>query len=267
MAHRALLVGCGVLLLLELGVAFAAPLIASRDPLSHHPEARFMPPGSPSFPLGTDNHGRDLLSRVLFGARATFITAAVAVGVAAVCGITIGTVSAVSHHFIDAFLDTIVNVVLAFPLVIVVLLLVSTLGEGLFSLGLALGIGFTPLFARYFRLETRALLQQNFVLSAIAIGAGTLYIVRAHILVSLLPKVVIQIALNIVLIISVGTALSFLGFGATPPAADWGLMLRDARSYIHTAPWMALIPGGALLLTNVLFQVFAELLSRHLQPK
>lgn len=261
------LIICGSVILLIVLAAIGAPLLAPHNPLSHHPEARFMPPGTPHFPLGTDNHGRDILSRMLFGARTTLTTAFMAVTIAALSGMLIGMTAAIAHRVIDAGFELLINTLLAFPLVILALVLLSAIGSGTFSLGITLGIGFTPLFARYFRLQTRALLQQNFVRSAIAIGARRPYILMIHIVPNLLPQIVIQMALNIVLIISVGTALSFLGFGAVPPTADWGLMLRDARSFLHRAPWMALLPGGALLITNVLLQTFAELLARQLYQR
>ncbi len=259
-----MLIICGGALLALLLIALAAPLIAPHDPLLHHPQARFVPPGDPLFLLGTDNHGRDILSRLLFGARSTLITALLAVTIATMCGILLGCGAALAPPLVDTLLALLIDTLLAFPLVILSLILLSTVGGGILSVALALGIAFTPLFARHFRLETRALLQRHFVLAALAIGARRLYILWVHLLPNLLPKTVLQMALNMVLIISVATALSFLGFGAIPPAADWGLMLREARSYLHHAPWMALFPGGILLLTNLLFQISAEFLARRI---
>lgn len=245
------------LLLLEIAVALGAPLVAPHDPYRAYPEKRFHPPGS-SFPLGTDHLGRDVLSRIIFGGREMLFTLAIALAIAGMAGGGAGVVTAMLPATADGAVTLLLGIALAFPVILLATALIGVFGASLGSLGLILGVVFAPVVAHQARGLAHAVLARPYVDAVRSVGGGTWYIMARHVIPAIQTQMLHFMAIIAILMISIGSALSFLGLARRPPVADWGLMLRDARSYLLHAPWLALSPGIAIALTGVLLYGVAE---------
>ena len=252
-------IAVGAVLLL-CAAAIAAPLLAPADPLRQDLDRRFARPGSPGYPLGSDNLGRDLLSRVIWGARATLLTGLLAVAVALAVGTPIGLLAASRAGRPVAEIPMLcMDVLFAFPALLLAITATAMFGGGLLTTALSTGIIFVPVFARLTRAEMLSLLTEEFLLAARALGCSPLRILLRHILPNLTPILITQTALAFALSIAIAATLSFLGLGVQPPTPDWGLMLKDGRDFLFQAPWMALYPGLALLLTTFAFNALGDL--------
>ncbi len=245
--------------------AAAAPLLAPADPLLQNLPARFAPPGSPAYPLGADDFGRDVLSRIIYGARAALLVGLVSVGIALAIGLVIGLTAGLLEGPVDSALMLLMDAVLSFPTVLLAITVVSVFGYGLAQVMAAIGVIFSPLFARIIRAETLTLKHEPYVMSAYALGTPLRRIVAVHLLPNMLPKIVVQCTVAFALAIVIEASLSFLGLGAQPPQPSWGLMLRNARNYLFDAPWLAFYPGLAIGLTVFSFNLLGDLLNELLQ--
>ena len=263
---RILLLVSVVYLVGLLVVAIGAPHIAPADPRLQNIPARFAPPGTAGFLLGSDEFGRDVLSRILFGARSALLVGGVSVFLALGIGLVVGLTAGLAGKAVDSALMLLMDAVLSFPTVLLAITVVSVFGYGLPQVMTAIGVIFSPLFARIIRTETLALKQEPFVLSARALGTPLRRIITVHLLPNMLPKIVVQCTVTVALALVVEASLSFLGVGAQPPTPSWGLMLRNARNYLFDAPWLALYPGLAIGSTvfccNLLGDLLGELLQR-----
>jgi peptide/nickel transport system permease protein len=256
-----------VLFLMILGAAaLAAPLIAPRSPTDQDLDARFSPPGA-AYLLGSDDLGRDILSRIIYGARSALLVGIVSVGIAVSIGMTAGLVAGLAPTAVDAVVMLFMDGLLSFPTVLLAITVVSFLGYGLPQVMIAIGVIYSPTFARIVRAETLVIRTEEYVEASRALGTGWPVIVFRHIVPNLLGKVIVQAAVTFALAVVVEASLSYLGLGMQPPAASWGLMLKDARSFLIQAPWLAIYPGLALALTVLCFNVIGDTLSERLNPK
>jgi peptide/nickel transport system permease protein len=246
--------------------AAAAPLVAPHRPTDQHLSERLKPP-SRVYPLGTDNLGRDLLSRTLYGSRSALLVGIVSVAIASILGSLVGLIAALSARAVDNLLMLLMDSLLSFPTVLLAITVVSFLGYGLVQVMIAIGVIYSPTFARLVRAETLALKTEGYVEASHALGTPLLKVVFRHILPNLLGKVVVQCSITFALTVVIEASLSYLGLGAQPPTPSWGLMLKDARDYLAQAPWMALYPGIALALTVLCFNILGDALSERLNPK
>ncbi len=264
-----------VLLLIgaELFVALAAPLLAPHDPYRHNPGLQLHPPlVSTEHILGTDNHGRDIYSRLLFGTRSIMLTVAQALLVAVAVGVPLGLAAGVAGWALSLASSILFDSLLAVPPLLLALTAVSVFSGGAADalggvIAVVVGIIFIPVFARQVRHLTLEELSRPYLLSVRTAGGSMGYIVFRHVI----PAIAIPLyrlgAISAALIIAISTTLTFLGIGASPPGSDWGLMLRDGRSYLLSAPWMAVIPGVAVVVSGILFQALAQQLAkRTLRP-
>lgn len=239
------------ILIAEIVIVLAAPLTAPHDPYQHHPQQRFSPP-SRTFPLGTDHLGRDILSRVIFGGREMLFTLLLALGISMLLGGGAGMLSATLPLRFDGIITLAIDVALSVPAVLLAIILIGAFGASLVALALTLAAVFAPVTARQVRgLTQEALTHPSIEIVRIA-GGSTAYILLRHILPAIRTQIIQFTTLIAVLMISISSALSFLGLARRPPLADWGLMLRDARSYLLSTPWIAISPGAAILLTGLL---------------
>lgn len=251
-------------LLLVLAVlAVAAPLIAPHDPIAPDFGSALRPPlGFESadlrYLLGTDQLGRDILSRIIYGARVSMIVGLSGVGVAAFLGISLGLIAGYYGGLMDDALMRVADVQLSFPAVILAIIVVTTLGIGMTNVILVLGIIAWPPFARLARGATLAERQKQYVDVAVVLGCRDLRIMFRHILPNLASPLLVMAAFTMAQMILWESALSFLGLGVPPPAASWGNMLADARGQIATAWWMAIIPGLAIAATIFAINVVQE---------
>jgi peptide/nickel transport system permease protein len=257
--------GLAVLSLLAL-VALCAPLLAPHDPLRPLPgglSARGPQPPGPGRPLGTDSRGRDVLSRLLFGARLSLLVGFGAVGVAALLGLTVGAAAGYFGGAVDAVLMRATDVVMAFPAVLLALATAAVLPQRN-ALTLILVIGFInwTAAARVLRAQTLTLRERQYVEAARALGAGHGRLFFRHVLPHLAPTLWVVASLAAAATILMDAGLAFLGIGIPPPAPTWGGMLQDAQQWYATAPWLAVWPGLAVLLTVGSFNLIAFDLQR-----
>ena len=246
--------------------AIAAPFIAPHNPTVQNIDERFAP-SSRAHILGTDNFGRDILSRTIYGSRSALLVGIVAVSIAVSIGMVVGLVAGLANRSIDNFLMLLMDSLLSFPTILLAITVVSFLGYGLLQVMLAIGVIFSPVFARLVRAETLAIKTESYVEASRALGSPIIKTVIKHIIPNLLGKVIVQCSITFALTVVIEASLSYLGLGTQPPNPSWGLMLKDARNYLVQAPWMAIYPGMALALTVLSFNILGDTLSEMLNPK
>lgn len=254
--QRLAMVGLFGILLLVI-VALCAPWLAPYPFDEQHLDAIRVPPSAQFF-FGTDNLGRDLLSRVLYGARVALLIGIVVVALETVIGVTLGMLAGYFRGYTDLAISMISDMVWAFPPLVLVLGVVAAVGPSLVNAAIALALTSWAPFTRVTRAKVMALRQRDFVQASIAIGSGHGHILWRHILPNLVATNLVLVMLNLPSALLTASALSFLGFGVQPPAADWGAMLNEGRSYLQDAPWIATFPGLAILLTVVCFNLLGE---------
>ncbi len=256
-----------ILFLVVLGAAAAAaPTIAPYDPVEQNLDQRFSPPAR-SHLLGTDNLGRDVLSRIIYGSRSALLVGIVAVVISVLLGSLVGLVAALSNELTDNTLMLLMDSLLSFPTILLAITVVSFLGYGLLQVMIAIGVIFSPVFARLVRAETLVIKTEGYVEASRSLGSPIIKIVYKHIIPNLLGKVVVQCSITFALAVVIEASLSYLGLGTQPPTPSWGLMLKDARNYMALAPWMAIYPGLALAFTVFAFNILGDVLSEKVNPK
>jgi ABC-type dipeptide/oligopeptide/nickel transport system permease subunit len=265
--HRDFIFYLSVLFLVMLGAAAAAaPLIAPYNPTTQNLDQRFMAPDRQHF-LGTDNFGRDIFSRVIYGSRSALLVGIVAVTIALMIGAVVGLAAGLAEGTADNLLMLLMDSLLSFPTILLAITVVSFLGYGLLQVMLAIGVIFSPVFARLVRAETLAIKTEAYVEASRSLGSPIIKTVYKHIIPNLLGKVIVQCSITFALTVVIEASLSYLGLGSQPPTPSWGLMLKDARNYLVLAPWMAIYPGLALALTVLCFNILGDALSEKLNPK
>lgn len=251
-----------VILLLVAGYGLVVPIVSGHAPTDQRLALRLSPPGTVGHLLGTDEFGRDVATRLAYGARAAAGTAGTGILFALVLGVPLGIAAGLERRIIDPLVSLLIDAMLSFPGVLLAIALLTVLGAGSGQVSLALGLMFAPLYARTTRSETLSVSAEPFVTVSRGLGSHPLYTVWLHILPNVLPQALVLSASVAAVSITIEAALSFLGLGIAPPAASWGLMLRDARNYLGTAPWLAILPGAMLGLSvfslNTLGDAFAE---------
>ena len=246
--------------------ALAAPWIVPHNPTDQNLDARFSPSDSVHL-LGTDNFGRDILSRVIYGSRSALLVGIVAVSIAVSIGSIVGLIAGLAGRTVDNLLMLLMDSLLSFPTILLAITVVSFLGYGLIQVMLAIGVIFSPVFARIVRAETLVVKTESYVEASRALGTPIIKTVYKHIIPNLAGKVVVQCSITFALTVVIEASLSYLGLGTQPPNPSWGLMLKDARNYLVQAPWMAIYPGMVLALTVLSFNVLGDALSEKLNPK
>ena len=236
-----------VVLALVLLLATLATLIAPYNP-NKTVETILQRPGIHNW-LGTDHLGRDILSRLLYGTRVAVLAGAVSVGLAVLLGVSIGLMAGYWGGWVDDVLMRIVDTLWAFPTLVLALAIAASLGPGLSNAMVAIGIVFTPAFARLVRGQALSIRERDFAIAARALGAGPLRMMLCHIWPNVVGPIIVQSSLLIPQAIIVEATLSFLGLGIEPPNPSWGSMLRQAYQYIERAPWLSLFPGTAIFIT------------------
>jgi peptide/nickel transport system permease protein len=262
---RSIVIG-GVVILIVLILALCAPYIAPFSPEQIGAGRRLSPPGAAHW-LGTDEFGRDILSRILFGARLTLYIGIVAVGIGFTCGVAIGAVAAYAGGWLGSLLMRTIDLLYTFPDVLIALGLVAFLGPSLTNAIIAVGISAIPYYARVTYGVVLAERQKPYVDAAQIVGAGHLRVIVRHLLPNVLPPMIVVASLGFSAAVLSAAALSFLGLGAQPPASEWGLMLSTGRNYITRAPWMLIEPGLAIFVTVMAFNVFGDGVRDLLDPR
>ena len=267
---RPLAVG-GVVLVIAIGAAVLAALIAPHDPYAQAVGSRLIPPvwdpgGSWGNILGTDPLGRDLLSRIIYGARISISAGALAVAVSMVLGVLMGLLAGYYRGTIDTVISGLVDVILAFPFLLLALAAVAVVGPGFGNMVIVLGVTGWPIYTRVVRAETLKYREREFVQAARALGLGSGRIIRAHVLPNLLNAIIVMASLEVARMIILESFLSFLGLGIQPPIPSWGGMLGEGRVYMLSHWWLATFPGLAIFLTTLGINLFGDGLRDVLDP-
>jgi len=263
--NRMALVGLWVVLLIVALALFAA-WVAPYSPIKPDFFNTLKAPGGRHL-MGTDDLGRDVLSRVVFGTRTSLLAGVISVGIAVLAGLPLGLVSGYYRGRLDDVLMRITDAMLSFPFLVLALALAAVLGAGLDKAMIAIGIVFTPGFVRLSRGQALSEREQNYVEAARALGAGDGRIIWKHILPNIISPVLVQASLATAAAITAEAALSFLGLGTQPPTPSWGSMLNFAQPYLGTAPWMALYPGLAIFITVLSLNLLGDGLREALDPR
>jgi peptide/nickel transport system permease protein len=265
MQNRGATAGALVLVLLA-GIAVLAPVIVPYDPISVAPRDKLLAP-SLNHPMGTDTFGRDVMSRVIFGTRLSLSLGLIAVGIAGSFGTLAGLVAGYFGGNVDRLLTLVIDVMLAFPGILLALTISATLGPGLQNAMLAVGIASVPQYMRLARgcvLSTR---EATYVTAARAVGCSSRRIMLRHILPNIVAPIIVLASLGIGTAILVGAAISFLGLGAQPPTPEWGAMVSYGRSYLRVAWWLSTFPGLAIMLTVLSTNMVGDGLRYALDPR
>jgi dipeptide transport system permease protein len=268
---RGALIGLIVFALLIL-VALCAPLISPHDPVEQYKQYFLLPPawspgGNPDFLLGTDPVGRDILSRLIYGAQYSLLIGFIVVVLSVAGGITLGLVAGYFRGWVDVVIMRIMDLILAFPPLLLALVLVTVLGPGLINAMLAIALTLQPYFARLVRAAVMAEKNREYVTSARLAGAGHFRLMLVTILPNCLAPLIVQATLSFSDAILNAAALGFLGLGAQPPTPEWGTMLANAREFIQRAPWVVTFPGLCILVTVLAINLMGDGLRDALDPK
>ncbi len=253
------------LVALYVAVALVVGFLPLRDPLQVSTQRLVGP--TPEFPFGTDALGRDVLSRILFGARLSIRVAVLSVAIATIVGGTLGLVSGYLGGWADLVIGRVLDVFFAFPAILLALGIVAALGPDPSNVIIAIAVVYTPIFARVVRGPVLALKARDFVEAARAVGATSSRIIVRHILPNLMSTLVVQISLALSWAVLTEGALSFLGLSAQPPAPSWGVMLSEGRQYLEFATHLAVFPGLAIMVAVLGFNLFGDGLRDALDPQ
>lgn len=257
--------GFAILILLALA-ALAAPALPLTNPIQIDPSHALYSPGSP-FLFGSDQYGRDVFSRVVFGSRVSLVVGPIAVGIALVPGVTVGLLAGYYGRWVDGVLMRVVDVMLAFPGILLALGIVAVLGPSLTTLMVAVGISSIPTYARLTRASVLSAREQLYVDAARVVGAGDGTILVRHILPNVVAPIIVVGTLGVGAAILIAATLSFLGLGSQPPEPEWGRMLSEGRQYLREQWWIATFPGLAIMLTVLALNMLGDGLRDALDPR
>lgn len=265
-ANRLALTGLGIVALLVV-VAALAPWLVTHDPYEQNLAQRLLAPGAKGHLLGTDDFGRDILSRIIVGARITLYIVLLVALIAAPIGLIVGTAAGYLGGAVDAVLMRITDVFLAFPSLILALAFVAALGPGIGNAVIAIALTSWPPYARIARAETLTIRNSDFIAVARIQGAGTMRILFRHVIPLCVSSLVVRVTLDMAGIILTAAGLGFLGLGAQPPMAEWGAMVSSGRRYILDQWWVATIPGIAIFIVSLAFNLLGDGLRDVLDPR
>ncbi len=257
----------GTIIVIALLVALFAPYIVPMDPDQINPATRLEPIGSEGHPLGSDHLGRDMLSRLIWGSRLTILAGVGAAGMAMLAGVSVGLISGTGSSGVDNILMRFIDVLMAFPAILLAILIVAFLGPGIQNAMLAVAIVNVPFYARLTRSVTLSIKEKEFIEASLAIGNSKLKTIFKHVIPNISPYILVQSMMNIGWMITETASLSFLGLGAQPPRADWGSMLGEARSVMIVAPTVVALPGLCIFMLVLGFNLTGDGLRDRFDPK
>jgi len=264
-------VASGVIMIAIVLVALFAPLVAPHDPYEGELVNRLLPPawmpgGNPAYLLGTDQIGRDTLSRLIYGAQVSLAAGFLAMVISVVIGVPLGVLAGYSGKAADTIISTIINIMLTFPFVLLALTVISVLGPSFSNVILVLGIASWTVYGRVIRAEVRKLKELDYVLAARTLGMSSFRIVAFHILPNTINSVVVLSTVQIARFIIAEAFLSFLGLGVQAPTASWGSMLGDSRQFMYDRWWLPTFPGLAIFVTTLAINLFGDSIRDWLDP-
>ena len=260
------MIGLGISVALILMSIFA-PLLAPYDPIVQSLPDRLLPPLTPGHWMGTDDFGRDIFSRILYGSRITLYIVLLVILTAPVVGLIIGTVAGYFGGWVDAILMRITDIFLAFPKLILALALVAVLGPGMVNAVLAIAVTSWPPYARVARAETLTVRNSDYIAATRLQGASALRLIWGHVMPMCLPSVIIRVTLDMAGVILTAAGLGFLGLGVQPPLPEWGLMISAGRKFLFEQWWVATMPGLAIFIVSLGFNLLGDGLRDVLDPR
>lgn len=256
----------GVVLLLFILAAVFAPFISPYPPLLYHPAIAAQGP-SLAHPLGTDELGRDQLSRVIYGTRISLSVGIATIILGGICGTILGVLAAYARGWVDQIISMFVDALLSFPSLILALAIAAALGPSIINLAIALAVVRVPIYARLARGQTLQIATQDYVTAGVVSGTRTWKIIVGHILPNIFSPLLVQATISISLAILDESVLSFLGLGAQPPTPEWGSMVNEAQVYLSSDPWMMLGPALAIILIVLSLNLLGDAVRDRLDPR
>ncbi|MCB2226093.1 MAG: ABC transporter permease [Desulfarculaceae bacterium] len=251
---------------LNLAVALAAPLLATHDPLAINLEMQAAPPSAEHW-FGTDEYGRDIYSRVIYGSRISLYICLLSVVLATVGGVITGAAAGYFGGLLDNVIMRFMDALMSFPAILLAIAILAALGPNLYNVIIALGVVYVPRFARIVRSSVLSLKEKEFVEASRAMGNGDVYIIFRHILPNCTAPLIVQATASLAYAILAESSLGFLGLGAPPPAPSWGNILSDARNFMMENPMMTVFPGVAITLAVLGFNLLGDALRDVLDPR
>ncbi len=253
---RTAVLGIIIIILFTL-IALFAPYIAPYDPLEQNFIKSFRAPSAEHY-LGTDEFGRDIFSRIIYGSRISLQIGFVAVFISLVVGVSVGLAAGYYGGWIDMLVMRVMDLMLSFPYILLALVIMSILGPGIYNAMIAIGIVYVPQYARIVRSSVLSVKKKEYVLAARALGANDFRIILKHVFLNSMAPIIIQTTLSIGRAIINAAGLSFLGLGAQPPTPEWGAMLSNGQNFLRNAPWIATFPGIAVALLVLGFNLVGD---------
>jgi peptide/nickel transport system permease protein len=263
--HRSGMVGLTLTVVL-FAMALAAPVLAPFDPLEMHTTDRLSPP-SATYPLGTDEFGRDILSRILYGGRVAFAVGGISIAMATLVGVVIGLIAGYESAMFDTVAMRFFDALLAFPAILLAIVILAVLGQGMFNAMLAVAIVNVPIFARLARANVLSEKHKDYVDAARAIGSRPARILFRTILPNIVATIIVQVTVSFAAAVLLESSLSFLGLGVPLPAPSWGSMLSIGRGFMAYAPWYPIFPGLAIMLLVLGVYLLGDGLRDVLDPR
>jgi peptide/nickel transport system permease protein len=256
----------GTILLVLLLVGVFAPFLSPYDPLAISPAEASEPP-SLSHPAGTDRFGRDILTRIMYGARLSLRVGLISVAISGLIGGLLGLTAGYFGGWLDAGISLLINVLLGLPGILLALVILAALGPGLQNVLIAVGISGIPSYARLIRGNTLVIKQQDFVQASRALGTPDWRIILMHVLPNVMAPIIVLSTLGVASAILVGASVSYLGLGAKPPTPEWGVMVNDGRNHLRQAWWLSTMPGVAIMVTVIGLNLLGDALRDALDPR
>jgi peptide/nickel transport system permease protein len=247
-------------------VAVFAPLIAPYDPLQQSFRKALQPP-SAAHPFGTDDVGRDILSRVIYGTQISLRVGLIAVSISASLGVLLGLIAGYYGGWVDRVISQLTDILLAFPGLLLALAIIAVLGPSLLNVMIAVGIGNIPVYIRVTRASTLSVRERDYVLAARTIGCRGQRVILRYVLPNVIPPILVLATLGVAGAILTAAGLSFIGLGAQPPTPEWGAMLTQGRQYLQRAWWFTMFPGLAIMVTVLAINTFGDALRDALDPR
>jgi ABC-type dipeptide/oligopeptide/nickel transport system permease subunit len=256
----------GIVLIAVVLVALLAPIVAPYDPLKQDLSNILLPPSGAHW-LGTDNLGRDIVARVIYGTRVSLIAGLASVALAVLAGSLLGLSAGFAGGTYDSVVMRLIDAILSFPALVLALALGAVMGAGLIGVVIALAVVYTPTFARLMRGQVLTIREREYVQAARVLGSPAWRIVRVHVLPNVATPIVVQASLSIAFAILAEASLSFLGLGVRPPEPSWGGMINQGRGYLQQAPWIVFGPGAALFVTVLGLNFVGDAIRDALDPR
>jgi peptide/nickel transport system permease protein len=266
LARNELTLAGAIILAVVMIAAIFAPYLAPHDPLAMSPTQLLQPPSAEHL-MGTDELGRDVLSRVIWGARISLYVGVISVTMAVVVGVSLGLLAGYHGGLLDDAINRVLDVVFAFPTILLALGILGMLGSSLTNTMIAIGVVYTPVYARLARGTTLSVKQREFVEAAVVSGAQSFRIIVRHILPNVMAPLIVQTSLSLSLAILAEASLSFLGLGTQPPDPSWGTMVNSGQALIELSPWPVVFPGLAIVLAVLAFNLIGDGLRDALDPR